>query len=853
MIGKVVSHYEIVEPLGAGGMGVVYKAHDQKLDRFVAMKFLPPHIGVDAEIKQRFVNEARAASALDHSNICTIHEIDESDDGQLFIVMALYEGESLKDRIARGPMPLTDVLDLGAQIADGLSLAHEQGILHRDIKPANIFVTRRGQAKILDFGLAKVTGSTKLTQTGTSMGTLNYMAPEQLQGETVDQRADIWALGAVLYEMLTGRGAFDGDNEGAVVYSILQDDPAPPSVVAPAIPSGFDKLLRAALAKSVEERTPTVAALRQELRALEQASKLLDEQPTLLDFESQPTLVRPAETPASIGSSAATLTSSVGVFSFSNITGDPTADWLSSGIAETLSVDLKKIASLTVASRQKIHRMLGEADVLQLGDEELLTLGNHLGTRWLVSGAFQKLGEAIRLTAHCFDVAEGRTVETVKIDGSMEEIFSLQDQILKSLLTTLDLEVSDAEVREIERPETLDLAAYEYCAKARELIYEMDPDGLAEAVRYLEKAIELDPDYALAYSSLGQLHCFRFIATTDRQDLETAIESLNRAVELDPELGDPHGWLTYAYSRERLYEAAIASGRRAVELEPDNPQSHYFLAVALWLRGMDEFDTSGDQEAVDHLKEVTALAPKYQPGYQIQGAIYLQAGQYDRARELMEKGAAIEEAGEFDLGRFVGAIGGLARVVFRQGDLDRASEYLDAAFRISGETDHVYTPACNALAHCWRGELLMRLRHREEALQAFRAAQEQVYRSPRSLGIGWPLLRSHLGLAHCFHDLRMRREAETSYQQAVTMLETKADHDFSGLWDSGDAQIYMEMASYLASSHRVDAALGMMEKAVESGWREAPRLDSDPSFETMRNEPRFRQIQAELAARPQLV
>ncbi len=850
MIGKTLSHYKIVELLGAGGMGVVYKGHDQRLDRFVALKFLPPQFAVDAEIRRRFVNEARAASALDHANICTIHEIEEAEDGQLFIVMAFYEGESLKERIARGPMAAPEVAALGLQVADGLIVAHERGILHRDIKPANIFITRRGEAKILDFGLAKVAGSTKLTRTGTSMGTLNYMSPEQLRGESVDQRADVWALGTVLYEMLTGRAAFGGDNEGAVVYSILHTEPPLPAIASSI--GGFDLLLRQALAKNTEARTFTVAALRDQLQAIADEVRDLPSQPTLLYSDDQPTLVQSDRPSAPASTQDSARADAVAVFPFSNITGDPMADWLSGGIAETLSVDLKKIASLKVTSRQKIQKVLGESDVTQLGDDELEQLGARLGARWLISGAFQKLGEAIRLTAQCLDATDGLVVRTVKLDGSMQEIFALQDEILKAFLGSLDLEVSDSEVREIERPETLDLEAYEYCAKARELVYSMDPEGMAEAVNYLGKAVELDPEYALAYSSLGQLHCFRFIATTDPRELDVAVEHLQRAVELDAELGDPHGWLSYAYSRERRYEEAIASGRRAIELETDNPQSHYFLGVALWLQGVDAFDTSGYQEALDRLREVTALAPRYQPGFQIQGAILLGDGQYAKARACLEIAAEIEESGTFELGRFVGAIGMLARVAFRQGEVDEASRLLDKAFRVSGETVHVYTPACNALAHCWKGDVLMRQGHRNDALRSFRAAQEQVSVSPRSLGIGWALLRSNVGLAKAFYGLGMRREADAAYQKALELMETKADHDFSGIWDSGDAQIHMELASYLALSHRVEEALQAMEQAIQAGWTEVPRLAGDLMFESVRSEPRFRQIQAELAARPRL-
>ncbi len=841
MIGKVVSHYEIVEPLGAGGMGVVYKGHDQRLDRHVALKFLPPQFGVDEELKQRFVNEARAASALDHANICTIHEIDQTDEGQLFIVMAFYEGESLKDRISRGPLSPAEVVDLGAQIATGLAVAHERGILHRDIKPANIFITRRGEAKILDFGLAKVTGSTKITQTGTSMGTLHYMAPEQLRGETVDPRADVWALGAVLYEMLTGKTAFAGDNEGAVVYSILQGTPPPSSAVALGVPAGFDRFFQRCLAKKVEERLPNVEALRSELESLRPAGEA-DEQPTLVIVDTG------VRAPDEMGPTE----SSVAVIDFTNITGDPTADWLSSGIAETLSVDLKKVSSLKVIGRQRVHQILGTLDATRLGEEELLELGGRLGAHWLFWGGFQKMGDAIRLTAHCFDVAGATTVETVKLDGQMSGIFALQDQILKTLIDALDLEVSESEVQEIDRPETEDLEAYEYCAKARELVYNMDPEKMEEAAGYLHRAIELDPDYAMAYSSLGQLHSMRFIGSTDRRDLEIAIENLRRAVELDRELGDPHAWLTYSYARDHRYEEAIESGRRAVELEPHDPQSHYFLGVALWLRGLDEFDMQGLSEALERLRSVTALAPRYQPGHQIQAAIYLHAGRYGKAQERLEKAAEIEESGEFELGRFVGALGLLGRVAFRQGRFNEAANLLDRAFQVAGESEHVYTPACNALAHCWRGDLLMSQRRRDEGLQAFRAAQEQVAESPRSLGIGWALLRSHVGLASCFHLLGMRRESMASYDKAVALLATRDGYDFSGIWDGGEAQIQFELATFLSLSHQLPAALEALEKALQCGWMEIPRLETEAALEPLRNEPRFLQMQVAIAARPQL-
>jgi tetratricopeptide (TPR) repeat protein len=345
----------------------------------------------------------------------------------------------------------------------------------------------------------------------------------------------------------------------------------------------------------------------------------------------------------------------------------------------------------------------------------------------------------------------------------------------------------------------------------------------------------------------------RFIGTTDRGDLEKAIESLQKAVELDPELGDPYGWLTYAYARDGRYEKAIASGRRAVELEADNPQSHYFLAVALWLHSLDRYRMDGVQEALERLRSVNDLVPRYQPGHQIQAGIYLQHGRYALARERLEVAAEIEETGRYELGKFVGAIGLSGRVAFRQGRTDEAAALLDRAFAVSGDAEHVYAPACNALAHCWRGDLLMSQQRRDEGLRAFRAAQEQIYESPRSLGIGWALLRSHVGLATCFYQLGMRKEAAASYGAALTLLDSKQGYDFSGIWDGGDAQIQFELACFLALSRRLEEAMTTLDRACECGWRELPRLDTEPLLEPLRGETRFRELRDRLGALPPLV
>jgi serine/threonine-protein kinase len=269
MIGKTVSHYKILEKIGGGGMGVVYKARDLKLDRTVALKFLPPQLGADEKEKKRFIREAKTVSSLDHPNICTVHEIDETREGQMFLVMACYEGETLKEKIEHGPIPVEEALELAQQTARGLAKAHNQGIVHRDLKPANIFITKDGVVKILDFGLAKLAGQTRLTKTGSTMGTVAYMSPEQARGEDVDQRTDIWSLGVVLHEMVTGKVPFRGEYEQAVIYSILNEEPKGMAD----IPESLRPVIQKSLEKNREDRYPDIRSMLDDLSGKKRPGK----------------------------------------------------------------------------------------------------------------------------------------------------------------------------------------------------------------------------------------------------------------------------------------------------------------------------------------------------------------------------------------------------------------------------------------------------------------------------------------------------------------------------------------------------------------------------------------------------
>jgi len=280
MVGQTISHYKIIEKLGEGGMGIVYKAHDTKLNRMVALKFLPPAMTSDSEARERFIQEAQTASALDHSNICTVHEIDETDDGQTFIVMAFYDGQTLKKMIDKGPLEINTVIDITIQIAKGLKEAHDNKIVHRDIKPANIMITTKNQVKIMDFGLAKLAGRAQITTTGSTVGTAAYMSPEQASGKEVDHRSDIWSLGTILYEMLTQQRPFKGDYEQAVVYSILNEEPAPVSSLNPELPEDLQKIVHKTLSKEPGERYQSVSALIEDLSTIQQDTNRKSEHET---------------------------------------------------------------------------------------------------------------------------------------------------------------------------------------------------------------------------------------------------------------------------------------------------------------------------------------------------------------------------------------------------------------------------------------------------------------------------------------------------------------------------------------------------------------------------------------------
>jgi serine/threonine protein kinase len=404
VIGKTISHYKIIKKLGEGGMGVVYKAEDTKLQRPVALKFLPPEWTRDPDAKARFMNEARTASALQHHNICTIHEIDETEDGQLFICMDFYEGETVREKIERGPLKLDEAIELAIQIAEGLNIACQKTIMHRDLKPANVLVTEDGVAKILDFGIAKLGGLTRLTKEGAKLGTAAYMSPEQARGEKVDHRTDIWSLGVVLFEMVTGQLPFKGDYEQAVLYSIMNEEPKSIMAFREDSPSQLTPIVEKTLQKNPIDRYQTTKDLIDELKALEKSGSSIHEKKVI---------------------------HTVAVLPFTNMSNDKEQEYFCDGMAEDIINDLAHLEGLHVVARTSSFAFKAK-------NLDIREIGMKLGAHSIVEGSVRKAGNRLRITAQLINVADGHHLWSERYDRELEDVFAIQDEIAKNIVRALD-------------------------------------------------------------------------------------------------------------------------------------------------------------------------------------------------------------------------------------------------------------------------------------------------------------------------------------------------------------------------------------------------------------------------------
>ncbi|MDH3285456.1 MAG: protein kinase, partial [Acidobacteriota bacterium] len=525
MIGRTVSHYRILEKLGEGGMGVVYKADDLKLHRTVALKFLAPRALESEQERERFVREARAAAGLDHPSVCTVYEIDEAD-GRFFIAMAYVDGVTVKERLESGALPVEDAVSLATQVAQGLLAAHERGIVHRDVKGGNIMLGTDGRAKLVDFGLARASEIDPGGETAVLEGTPAWMSPEQLRGEPLDARTDIWSLGVVLYEMLAGKPPFTGRHPGQVVYSVLHEDPAPLAPGNPDIPPELDGIVGRALAKRREDRYADAGELLSDLES----------------FSAGATSGLPRRTGEDTQARR-----SIAVLAFADMSPERDQEYFCDGLAEEIIGCLTHVTGLRVASRTSSFAFKGRP-----GD--VRAIGRELGVETVLEGSVRKADSRLRITCQLIDVSGGYHLWSDQFDRELCDIFAIQEEIAQSVARALEVELSEREARALECCETSDVQAYEFYLRGRQFFYRSKRKDIEHAIEMFSRAVAQDPSYARAHAGLADCHSYLYMYFGGAaDDLRRAGEASAAALELDPGLAEAHAARGLALSHAQRY------------------------------------------------------------------------------------------------------------------------------------------------------------------------------------------------------------------------------------------------------------------------------------------------------------
>jgi serine/threonine protein kinase/Tfp pilus assembly protein PilF len=719
MIGQTISHYRIVEQLGAGGMGIVFKAHDSRLDRAVALKFLPETMAQEPLALERFRREARAASALNHPNICTIYDIGDQD-GRAFIAMEFLDGETLRSYIHGKALPLEEILKLGIQIAEALDAAHAEGIIHRDIKPANIFVTKRGQAKVLDFGLAKLVpkgvagadadfGGETLDSTsivGIISGTPSYMSPEQIRGDNLDPRTDIFSLGLVLYEMATGRQAFSGATGGMIIEVVLTRPPVPARSINPDLPPRLEEIINKALHKDRDQRYQQAADIRADLQRFERgadsrwrvapqdaASVPMSSTSHLQSTEEQRARNSTAQTHSLRSQRVSKIIDSLAVLPFENASRDPENEYLSDGIAGSLISILATVPKLRVMAQSTMFRYRGRGIDPQ-------AVGRELNVRAVLTGRMMQSGGSLRIGTELVDVATGSQLWGAQFDRKPGDIFAIQDEISNEISEKLRLKLTRAEKKQLSKRQTLDADAYRLYLRGRHYWNRWTEEGFYKAIEYFHQAAEKDPGYALAYAGVADSYVLLGWNSylPPRDAFPKAKVAAMEALRLDPDLGEAHAPLAaILWLHDWQWQAAQTEFKRSLALTPAYPTANHWYAEYVMTMGRhseaitrmknsQELDPLSliisdaigwslymarrYDDAIEQLQRTVELDPNYPVTYWVLSLSLTKMGRYDLAIAEGEKGVSL--SGGSPMMRAA-----LAQTLGAAGRKDKAIEILD--------------------------------------------------------------------------------------------------------------------------------------------------------------------------------
>ncbi len=650
MIGQTISHYKILEKLGEGGMGVVYKAEDTKLKRTVAIKFLPKRLSIHGEERERFTLEAQAASSLNHPNICVIHEIDEVND-ETFMVMEYIEGMTLREWIQKKSeqadgyrkLGMKEMVDLAAQIAEGLEKAHEKGIVHRDIKSENIMVTRDGHAKIMDFGLAKLHGVSKLTKTGSTIGTVAYMSPEQVEGIETDYRTDIFSFGVMLYEMLSGQLPFRAAHETAMMYEIINVEPKPISEVRQSVDSELNRIVMKCLEKNREERYQSMRDVLIDLKRYRRDSsgKNIDRSSVSREALSQQQQASKSKLPLIAGSivviallcagtwylftSRSAAIDSLAVLPFANVTTDPNTEYLTEGITENITNKLSQLSKLRVIPRSMVAKYKGK-------DVDPREVGKDLNVSAVLTGKITQRGDELTVQTELIDIGKVSQLWGEQYNRKLSELLAVQQDIAAKVAEKLKPQITGEERKNLNVQSTANAEAYQLYLKGRYYWNKRTDEGALKAMEYFKEAIAIDPAFALAYSGIAD--SYTIYSETNYQPskyIPLLKSAALKAVELDDNLAEAHASLFVA---KAYYDYDFDGGerelRRAISLNPNYPTAHHWLGE--FLVSMGRFD-----EGFSEYERAMQLDPLSLAIASDLGAAYYFARQYDRSIEQLKK------------------------------------------------------------------------------------------------------------------------------------------------------------------------------------------------------------------------
>ncbi len=594
MIGSTILHYNIEEKLGEGGMGVVYKAKDTKLKRDVAIKFLPLFINANEEEKKRFEVEAQAAAALNHPNISTIHAIEEFEDN-IFIVMEYINGPELKEKINNGLLNPDESLNIIEQAANGLYAAHQGGIIHRDIKSSNIMLTSTGTVKIMDFGLAKVKGNGQITKIGTTLGTASYMAPEQAQGEKSDNRSDIWSLGVIFYEMLTGRLPYNGEFEQAIIYSILNVEPESITSINENVPIKLEQIVKRMLEKDKNLRYQDLSEFISDLKEFK-----TNKDKKVIKAEEK----------------------SIAVLPFENISPDKETDYFGDGLTEELIINLSRIKEVSVLARTSSMQYKNTK-------KDVKAIGKELGVRYIIEGSVRKFKDDLRISVQFIDVSKGTQMWAETFKGKLEDIFDIQEKVSKEIVDALMLKLTPVEKIELTKRQTLNAEAFDCFLRGRNFLESRTKGNLDFAILLFQKALELDSRFAAAYAGLGEAYGTMY-RDFDRQEswLDKALEVSLKALMYDSTLSAAYTSLGLAYFGKNELDEALSATKKAIELDVQNDNAYWILSRIY-------HSTDRDAEAIDALEKAIEINPNFLIAYSDLQMFYERVGPAEKYNQVL--------------------------------------------------------------------------------------------------------------------------------------------------------------------------------------------------------------------------